>query len=67
MRSQSESGVASMSNDGWKAPATDEQLQREFFAKHGRDSGMEAIDRKWRTLGRLIEKGSRIRDGYLGR
>jgi len=56
-----------MSKDGWVAPATDEQLQREFFAKHGRDSGMEAIDRKWRTLGRLIEKGSRIRDGYLGR
>lgn len=54
-------------SDGWKPPKTDEQVQREFFAKHGADSAMRAIDRKWRTLGKLIASGARIRDGYLGR
>lgn len=57
-----------MSNDGWKAPQTDEQLSQEFFAKHGRDSITEAIDRRWRTLGKLVEQGAavKIRDGRLG-
>lgn len=57
-----------MSNDGWKAPATDEQVQREFFSKHGDDSYMREIDRRWRTLGKLIDHGPavRIRDGRLG-
>ena len=60
--------VSVMSNsDGWKPPKTDEELRQQFFDKHGDDSGMRATDRKWRTLGRLVEKGSRIRDGYLGR
>lgn len=54
-------------SDGWKPPKTDEDVQRWFFAKHGEDSTMRAVDRKWRILGRQIASGARIRDGYLGR
>lgn len=50
---------------GWSGP-TQFQVQQEFFRKHGRDANTEAIDRKWRTLGRLIEAGAKIRDGRLG-
>ena len=55
-------------SEGWKAPQTDEEVSREFFAKHGRDFAMEVIDRRWRTLGRLVEQGAavKIRDGRLG-
>ena len=56
-----------MSKDGWVAPATNEDVWREFASKHGDGAYTRGIDRKWRTLGKLIEKGSRIRDGYLGR
>lgn len=51
---------------GWTRPSQ-EHVQREFFARHGDDSYTRTIDRKWRTLGKLIEKGSRMHDGYLGR
>jgi hypothetical protein len=56
-----------MATDGWKAPKTNEDVWREFSGKHGDDSYTRGIDRKWRTLGKLIESGARIRDGYLGR
>jgi hypothetical protein len=56
-----------MSNDGWKAPQTDEDVWRWFSAKHGDDHYTREMDQRWRKLGRLIDKGSRIRDGYLGR
>lgn len=54
-------------SDGWKAPKTDEDVWRWFADKHGDDVWTCAIDRKWRTIGKLIENGSRIRDGALGR
>lgn len=50
---------------GW-TPPTQLQVQQEFFRKHGRDAYTEAIDRRWRTMGRLIESGAKIRDGRLG-
>lgn len=53
--------------DGWKAPETDAQVREQFFAKHGDEPYTRDVDRRWRRIGRLIEKGSRIRDGYLGR
>lgn len=56
-----------MSSDGWKAPQTNEDIWLWFRDKHGDDSYTRALDKKWRTMGKLIEKGSRIRDGYLGR
>lgn len=56
-----------MSSDGWRPPATDLEIQREFFGKHGDDAYTREIDRRWRKLGRLVESGARIRDGYLGR
>lgn len=54
--------------EGWKAPQTDEQVSREFFAKHGDGDFMRAIDRHWRILGKLIDQGAavKIRDGRLG-
>lgn len=54
--------------EGWKAPQTNEQVSREFFAKHGDDHYMREIDRRWRILGKLIDHGPavRIRDGRLG-
>ncbi len=55
-----------MSKDGWRAPQTDEDVSKEFFAKHGMGADMVTIDRKWRTLGKLIDKGVKIRDGRLG-
>lgn len=55
-----------MAADGWKAPATDHEVWQWFSAKHGDDSYTRQVDRKWRTLGRLVGKGSRIRDGRLG-
>ncbi len=54
------------SRNGWTAP-DQARVSREFFDKHGRDPYTEGVDRKWRRMGALIEKGSRIRDGYLGR
>lgn len=51
--------------EGW-TPPDEARLQRDFFVKHGDDSYTRGIDRKWRTLGRLIKKGARIRDGRLG-
>jgi hypothetical protein len=51
---------------GWKRPDYT-KLQQDLFAKHGDDSYTREIDRRWRKIGKLIEKGSRIRDGYLGR
>ncbi len=56
-----------MRQEGWKAPATDLEVQQEFFAKFGDDSYTREIDRRWRTLGKLIDKGSRIDDGRLAR
>lgn len=54
------------SRNGWTAP-DQARVSQEFFAKHGRDHYTEEVDRKWRRIGALIERGSRIRDGYLGR
>lgn len=56
-----------MSSDGWKPPRTDEDLRREFFAKHGDDHYTREIDRRWRILGKLVEKGARVHDGRLAR
>lgn len=54
------------SRNGWKAPQNSFDMQQEFFAKHGQDPYTEAIDRRWRRLGKLIDKGARIEDGRLG-
>lgn len=55
-----------MSNsDGWQPPKTDEDIQRWFFAKHGDDSYTRGVDRRWRIMGKLIGKGSRIDEGRL--
>jgi hypothetical protein len=51
---------------GW-TPPSNYQLREDFFAKHGDDPYAREIDRRWRRIGKLIEKGSKIRDGYLGR
>lgn len=56
-----------MSSDGWKPFRTDEDIQRWFFGKHGDDSYTREVDRRWAKLGKLIWKGAKIRDGYLGR
>lgn len=56
----------STGRSGWTAP-DQARVSQEFFDKHGRDNYTEDVDRKWRRMGALIEKGSRIRDGYLGR
>lgn len=56
----------STGRNGWTAP-DQRRVSDEFFDKHGRDSYTEAVDKKWTTMGRLIESGARVRDGYLGR
>lgn len=53
-------------SEGWKPPKSDEEVWRQFSEKHGDDSYTRGIDRRWRTLRRLIEKGAKIRDGRLG-
>lgn len=53
-------------SEGWKPP-TQAQVREQFFAKHGQDNYTETIDRRWRKIGRLIEKGSKIPDGSLNR
>lgn len=53
--------------EGWVAPKTDAQVRERFFAKYGDEPYIRDVDRKWRRIGRLIESGARIRDGYLGR
>jgi hypothetical protein len=50
---------------GWK-PMSDEELTRWFLNKHGDDAYTREIDRRWRSIGRMIEKGTKIRDGRLG-
>lgn len=52
--------------DGWKPPANSFDMQQELFRKHGQDPYTEAIDRRWRRLGKMIESGARIEDGRLG-
>lgn len=61
-------GVMS-SSDGWKPPRTNEDLQREFFSKHGDDHYTREIDRRWRIMGKLIAHGAAVRipDGRLAR
>lgn len=56
-----------VARDGWKAPTTQGQVRDEFFAKHGDDSYTRSVDRYWSRIGRLVEKGSKIRDGMLRR
>lgn len=58
--------VKAASKEGWKPPADSFELQQELFRKHGQDSYTEAIDRRWRRLGKMIEAGARIDDGRLG-
>jgi len=56
-----------VTEQGWKPPTDYFKLQQDFLAKFGDDPYAREVDRRWRRIGKLIEKGSRIRDGYLGR
>lgn len=52
-------------SEGWQPPRTDAEASKRFFDKHGHSPWNDAIDKRWRSLGRKIAKGSRVNMGML--